>query len=301
MGTGLRDKVLSHEMNLRDMFWRPLPMRLTDLVALFQHKTALAYIAAILVALWAADPHQFRDHFSLGMTALVWLLSGAVLILLKNISFLSVALLSVWRPRTVVYLPILSAYEFFTCILFTNALSIWLSDGEFKTNLIGAYPFYLVTFLTFEMIFVQFILPTLDLGQTDTTETVTGPIPRPQVKDVLTPQPVASATPETVSLANRRLRLDNIQLVTSEEHYLRVVLRGETILHRCKMSDFLDQIQPHHGVQPHRSWWISRHAKPTLAKIGDKPHLTMPGGTPVPIARARLRDVQTWLDLHRDW
>lgn len=284
-------------MHLRDMFWRPLPLRLTDLLVLFRHKTTLAYIGGILVALWAADPHQFRDHFSLGVTTLIWLISGTVLILLKNLSFVTMALLSVWRPGTVIYLPLLSAYEFFASILITNALTVWLSGGEFQANLVAAYPFYLITLLTFEMIFVRFIIPTLDLGQTDSTVTTTTP-PTTQVAGALPATPVE---PETVSLANRHLRLDNIQLVTSEEHYLRVVLRGETLLHRCKMSDFLDQIKPHHGVQPHRSWWISRHAKPTLAKIGNKPHLTVTGGAPVPIARARLREVQTWLDLHRDW
>ncbi|WP_415920394.1 LytTR family DNA-binding domain-containing protein [Tateyamaria sp. SN6-1] len=96
----------------------------------------------------------------------------------------------------------------------------------------------------------------------------------------------------SVTLAGKRLPIQNIGRVKAAEHYLEVHLPDGVEIIRERMSTFLDQVTPEDGVQTHRSHWIARdHAQTLKGSV-----LVLDCGKTVPVARGRQKEVQDWID-----
>lgn len=95
----------------------------------------------------------------------------------------------------------------------------------------------------------------------------------------------------SVTLAGRRLPIEEIGRVKAAEHYLEIHMPHGVEIIRERMSTFLEQVGPEDGVQTHRSHWIAReHARSLKGSV-----LELDCGKTVPVARGRQKEVQEWI------
>lgn len=141
--------------------------------------------------------------------------------------------------------------------------------------------FYVIVIL-FEALYIFFLLP-----RSGYREAVNLP--------ETTPGPKPCLGKRTVELAGEPVMLDKINFVKSVEHYLEVDTgSGEPMLVRMSMRDFLSRLPPDAGIQPHRSWWVSRTAADRIVSGNGRKMFRLIDGREVPIARSRLREVMAW-------
>ncbi|WP_170334368.1 LytTR family DNA-binding domain-containing protein [Ruegeria arenilitoris] len=101
---------------------------------------------------------------------------------------------------------------------------------------------------------------------------------------------VPEGEPEFVILNGRSLPLDSILTVQSAEHYLIVRTNGKTSQYRARMKDFVMQVSEGHGVQTHRSFWVSAQEADELRGNVVKTR----SGDDIPVSRGRLPAVREW-------
>lgn len=272
-------------MRLYDTFGRPTPMTYDEMLTMFSNRVTVSFLALVAVAFFALDPHKFRPVMPDMLALLLWLFSVAFVAILKLVDFALVAVLTS-RFNIRIYLPLLSAFEFLLTILVAERLGVVLSGGAWEPTILDSYFYYVITLLLIETFYIRFVIPDI-LRQAEEARPPAVAMP-----------PVSE---DSISVAGRTLLLQNISHVVSEEHYVRVVLRNEQIVHRARLADLVGQTRPEDGFQPHRSWWICRHAQPKLLKDGTKPRILLPGEVEVPVARARIKAVQAWFDRHATW
>ncbi|RYG92016.1 LytTR family transcriptional regulator [Loktanella sp. IMCC34160] len=173
-----------------------------------------------------------------------------------------------------------------------------LVDDSYRFDHLTAFPFLLITLLIVEALFMRFLLSTFDLSPH------IPPAAKPDNQDA--PARTPDMSPRMIEVGDRRIRVDNLRYIASEEHYLRVVTKQETLVQRAKLGDVIDQLHDSDGVRPHRSWWVCRHACPRLTRDGARATIHLPGFdlpdlAAIPVARSRLQQVQDWFDFHMDW
>jgi DNA-binding LytR/AlgR family response regulator len=100
-----------------------------------------------------------------------------------------------------------------------------------------------------------------------------------------TPQPavVGDALRERLPPA---LRGGEIDALNAEDHYLRVFIRGDSVLVRMSMRDALVAVARLEGARTHRSWWVARQAVERVRKFEGKAELTLRSGVIVPVSRS---------------
>lgn len=83
------------------------------------------------------------------------------------------------------------------------------------------------------------------------------------------------------------LGLDLVSL-SSEDHYVRVVTeRGNTLV-RYRFSDALNEVRGLHGLQAHRSHWVSVAAIDRVIAHGKTYRLLLRNGTEIPVSRTNI-------------
>ena len=189
-----------------------------------------------------------------------------------------------FRVRKVwVFSWIVSVFGFFAALSVGQFLAEIHSHGAYVKSTWQQICFFALTVVMIETIYFGFVMP----------QTKIWPSPPDQ-----TPPPKLT---EAITIGSREVRLEVLLYIVSEEHYVRVVMRHEKFIQRARLADLTAQTSPSHGFQPHRSWWVSINAKPTITREGTKPTLTLSDGTIVPIARGRIKATQDWIDAHANW
>jgi hypothetical protein len=138
--------------------------------------------------------------------------------------------------------------------------------------------------LLMEMIFVSLNARQL-FAQPD------GPIPAPPAK----PEISTAETPALI-VASERFDPGLIRYITSEEHYLRIVLNDGSRHLRGRIADVEAQLPPALGLRVHRSHWVSRAAVQGVERADPSIRLVLTCGTRIPVARGRQGTVRRWLD-----
>lgn len=100
----------------------------------------------------------------------------------------------------------------------------------------------------------------------------------------------AKASPKFVVFNGQSIPLWSIKTVKSAEHYLIVSTELKTVEYRGKFKDFLGQIGEEHGIQTHRSHWVSTDEALELHGL----HVKTKSGVNIPVARGRLPIVKGW-------
>ncbi len=280
-------------MRFHDMFGRRLDMSYRGVLALFSHRVTIGFLVMVAVAFFALDPHRFRSTMPVPLALLTWVLAVGLVVVLKLVNFAWVSVVTS-RRQVPVYLPILSAMEFYVTIVVGEQIAVFFSRGVWVPNILPNYFYYLITLLVVETFFVRYLAPDI------LRETGFGPGDRTPPAAAPPFVPEEGAVP-SLSLGARRFRLTKVQYAVSEEHYVRLVLTNEEIMHRAKLTDLVAQTRPEDGFQPHRSWWISRHAQPRLSKDGGRFWVQIGDEVEAPVARARTKQVQDWFDEYSDW
>lgn len=289
-----------HEMRLVDMFGRAHRLSFVQIWTLLSNWRAIGLVCLVAVAIFGTNPHGYRGHMPLLYEVLIWQFGAGLLILLKLLAFACLSKLTFKRPTRRIYLPLLSSAEFTIVFLAMLWVQGRLVDDTYQFDHLAAFPFLLVTLLIVEVLFMRFLLSTYGIaGLQEETDAANGQ----QAPAPLSNPPTG---PRLIEIGDRRIRVDNLRYIASEEHYLRVVTKQETIVQRAKLGDVIDQLHDSDGVRPHRSWWVCRHACPRLTRDGARGTIHLPdfdlSDLPtIPVARSRLQQVQDWFDFHMDW
>lgn len=109
-------------------------------------------------------------------------------------------------------------------------------------------------------------------------------------------QTAASEPSQPMLVVNgRAVPLEWLRWMKSQEHYVEFHCDTDTVTERAPLRDMVLQASGVDGIQPHRSWWVSRRAVDRLARRGGNPVLILTDGTEVPISRHRKAQVEAWL------
>lgn len=104
-----------------------------------------------------------------------------------------------------------------------------------------------------------------------------------------------SVLPASVEVNGEPLHLDGLLYLKAAEHYVEVVFHDATQLVRTSLRDLVDRLHPDHGVQPHRSYWVSRDAIIGLNRQKGAQFLVLSNGDEIPVSRQRRTEVGDWV------
>ncbi|UYV37489.1 LytTR family transcriptional regulator [Rhodobacteraceae bacterium D3-12] len=93
----------------------------------------------------------------------------------------------------------------------------------------------------------------------------------------------------------RKRPLEDVLYLKSAEHYVEVVLHDARELVRTSLKDLIEEFSHEHGVQPHRSYWVSRDAIVGLNRIKGAQFLVLRNGEEIPVARSKRGHVSNWV------
>lgn len=102
----------------------------------------------------------------------------------------------------------------------------------------------------------------------------------------------------SIRILSKQFPISDLLLIQANEHYLTILTRNGEETHRTPMNAILPQIGKAEGIQPHRSFWISKDFIQDVKLVGTKPMIVCKNGTKVPVARGRRRDIKTWIAEH---
>jgi DNA-binding LytR/AlgR family response regulator len=89
------------------------------------------------------------------------------------------------------------------------------------------------------------------------------------------------------------LRDVGIVALQAEDHYLRVhFMGGQSALVLMRLSDAMSEFPAHKGAQTHRSWWVARDVKRTVARAEGRATLTLSENLDVPVSRSFYKKLQ---------
>lgn len=111
------------------------------------------------------------------------------------------------------------------------------------------------------------------------------------------PQAPAS-TPDAAPTAIRaklppRLARARLVAVQAEDHYLRIHTEAGSDLILMRLTDALEALKGHDGLQVHRSWWVARQAVQTVQWKKGRGALTLEGGLEAPVSETFAATVRS--------
>jgi hypothetical protein len=265
------------KIHLIDLLGGRFDVMLGDVSAHLTHKATLLFYALCAAVLLVTDTVDVYLFYSAPVATVFWLFGLLCYITLYSPLLVIVALAQRRIAKVAFPLPVLCTLVLVTTLFLTSALCNFTTGVQLDFFAPSrALPLWL-TAMVMETIFTRFVLPQVK-EQTDTAKAL-----------------AKAAQPRSIVIGNRKLRVDQIQHVAAQEHFVRIQLADSHILHRARLSDLVAQTQPEDGIQPHRSWWVSRSAKPRLNREGHRHVLVLEDETVVPVARTRLSEIENWL------
>lgn len=98
------------------------------------------------------------------------------------------------------------------------------------------------------------------------------------------PQPAPTCPAAIIAKLPRAIGQD-IHVIETEDHYLRVHTSGGNALILMRMADAVALLEPAHGIQVHRRWWVADKAVLALETSGQRLALKLSNGKLVPVGR----------------
>ncbi|WP_161594586.1 LytTR family DNA-binding domain-containing protein [Marimonas lutisalis] len=109
---------------------------------------------------------------------------------------------------------------------------------------------------------------------------------------------ISPALTRSIEANGRHFDLGNVLYLKSAEHYVEIVLHDATELVRASLRELTAMLDPCQGVQPHRSYWVSRDAIVGLNRCDGAQFLVLRDGSEIPVSRSRRGEVRNWLSTH---
>ena len=137
------------------------------------------------------------------------------------------------------------------------------------------------------LIFVEFLVAVFVLDRVQPPIPVAPPVPAAP--------PAPAPAPRVLTLQGVAVPLDEVLVITAEEHYLRIVTTERSRLLRGRMSDVEAQIPEGLGMRVHRSHWVAGRAVAGLRRTVAGWSVITTGNDELPVARGRQPEVRDWV------
>lgn len=263
---------------LFDLLGHPVHASVRCLVAALRTKTVLMFLALVYLLLFATDPPRLHSYLPLWQAALVWPISLSIYISTYLMVLVATGGLRLRFPNFRVYLPVVGTLALLPTIGISELIIYSLAESEYPINFIYQYIFFLITAQVFETVFYRFVLPAV-----------------PNRDETIAPPPASPQPERSIFIGDTALAPSRLRHISANEHILHITLDTGSLHHRARLSDVVAQTTAEDGIQPHRSWWVSRAAQARLCRESQRPKLVLEDGTEIPVARGRLNDVERWI------
>lgn len=293
----------SQEMHLIDIFGKGFSFSYADIFRLLSNRLMVGMLMLNAAVLFAVDPHGYRGHMTGAWSLAIWVGSTFFLIAIRLTSYAVVGLIQARGIMRRLYVPALSIFEYGLVFYAVAQVSYLLAHDNYQFDFSASFPYLLFVFLMLEAFFIRFVVPdTVKRNSGMAVEPVEMAVPAFVAEVADEPAQKTDAPPNTyMAVGERKIRFEHLLWLNSEEHYVHIKTRHETLTVRAKLPDLLNQLPQYLGVRCHRSWWVSRVARPKIEKCEQGLCLVCEAGCQAPIARSRKKAVQEWVDLNRDW
>ncbi len=296
---------LRTNLNIRTPTLERLDLSAEEFLALFNHRLTWVYFGFVLVILLVSDPSHLFSSVPLPIYGLAWL--GAFFLYLSVHAALILGLAALrhlsGRNAPAVYWPLISILAYAPTVSAMETVLAWAVGDSLRPLLLQRVGYVAVTIIMFETIFLRFVLPRV---MADTELPDHAPMPpmaamaaaarEVEIASSAFAESDASAAQERkIHIGARPVPLDEVAFIEAREHHVHVRLRHGTLSQRARLSDIVAQTSAEDGVQPHRSWWVSRHSVRELGRDDGKPVLRLTDESVIPVARGRLESVRDWI------
>lgn len=287
-------------LNLRATTLERIEISAEQFLALFEHRLTCIYLGFVLVILLVSDPSHLFASVPLGLYVLAWI-GAFVLYLCMQAAMLMGArprcAISAAGHRPAVYWPVISLLAFAPTLAAMETFLSWAAGDGLRTLLLQRTGYVAVTVIMFETIFTRFVLPRV-------VQPPRRPAPAAPPERVVPVAgggfvaPAPGSEERKIHIGSRPVSLGEVSFIEAREHHVHVRLRHGTLSQRARLSDIVAQTREEDGVQPHRSWWVPRHAVRELGRDDGKPVLRLRDESVIPVARGRLESVRHWIATH---
>ncbi len=284
---------LDTPFSLLDILGRRYRVRLRNAIPAIFSVTSALFFMVLVLTLWISDPLDYLDTIAAGGALLMWT-TGTILIVCTYVGCLILwaalpAAQTFPIPITIAGLP-----AFAMSTIYHRFLGEILSGGAWTQELWPSHLFLLTTQIGFEVLYLRYGLPKSFQDIADRKEAddkhALALADEHQVGDT----PILS---KLISLPGEAaIVLEDVWLVRALEHYVEIHIdQSPERVVRARLTDFIEQVEEDHGIQTHRSWWVSSQAAKQLITENGKRFLELHDGQKIPVSRGRLPEVQRWL------
>lgn len=286
-------RTLSRPFTLFDALGRSYRVQLLTAVPAIFSPTSALFLVVLTLLMWISDPQDYHDYMPWGSALFMWATGITLMILTYLGILLAWASLPLARRHTIPLL-VASLPAIVASTAYHHYLGSMFSGGAWTQDLWPSHFYLLLIQQGFEVLYLRYGLPKSfqDIAaRKDDSEPAPAPVEP-------APEPAKTNAPPLLTLPGEPpLPITDVLLVRAQEHYIEVhTKRGDPRIIRARIADFVEQVTEDHGIQPHRSWWVSIHAAKELISENGKRFLELRNGMKIPVSRARLTDVQSWLD-----
>ncbi|MFZ5964662.1 LytTR family DNA-binding domain-containing protein [Thalassococcus sp. BH17M4-6] len=276
-------RILSQKLHLISLLGSKVSLSVAELVRVLVDPRALVFLALVLVAIGASDPFDVHQLVSFWQIAVFWPIAMLMYLAICSLVLTGFAAVSLWFPGMLTPVPLKSAIAMGPAVILGESFAYFLTTGAHVFDIPGRILFFFLLVQVFETLFYTFVVP-----QTHT------------YRRIVAAQKTQKTAPAArhIVVGAEKVPVTSVRHIEAREHHVCVTLDGTQITQRARLSDLVAQTRPEDGVQPHRSWWVSRQAAPALQRSGGRHMLKLADETMVPVARTRLQEVQDWVERH---
>lgn len=258
----------------------PLPHR----IAFVFSSPSLVYLMLVGITLAAFDIAQLRNVMPTSLATLYWLACVFIYVTF-NLILMQIAALVQQRIHALpIYLPLISTLAICLAAALFYCPILYFSGGTYTPPHLGIALAFIIGVQPLETFYFRFLIP----------------IYRPFVYetygllDLWKPES-KPAKPRFLVAGSDQVEIADLLHVESQAHFVAITTRTKQLRHRARLADMIVQLADVDGIQPHRSWWVSRAAAPVLDESGQRPVLRLADGSEISVAQARLGEVRAWL------
>jgi hypothetical protein len=242
---------------------------------------SLVFVALVVVASPLIYGHQvdiiFRVLFWVGLLLLyvgLWLLIYYFLSVPKPAWFPRVI------PTALIHVIVLGVVTYLTVAL----SSVWHSETHpvLVPSILDLGRLYVLVVI-FELMVMFMVLPYLERKSIVATPGI---------------QRDAGGNRTTMIISGTPINFADVIYLKSAEHYVELKTRHRELLFRAKLAVVIEQLNDHDGIQPHRSYWVSRNYVAGVVTRDKKRFLQLSNEELIPVSRHRQDEVDKWVQKH---
>ncbi len=269
----------SDAVRLVDVLGRRHDLRFDEIFRALSHRVSFLFYAITLLAFFVTDPPGLHDHLPAVLAAPLWLLAFAIYLPVYIGAIYLLARLQRAGLPLPIPTPLIGAIALAPTTGLIEPFAAYLSGGTYQPHVLQKFLIFFVAVQTFEAVFYRFVLPATQRADEDDG---------------------ASGDTRHLTVAGSKVPVNKVRHIEAQQHFVRIQLSDGSVMYRARLSDIVAQTAPEDGLQPHRSWWVSRDAAPSLMQEGQRYVLRLDDQTKVPVSRARLAEVQSWMQNQPD-